>query len=180
MRPAARRWCASATEGAAKGDRNAVYMLRTFGGEAHEIWNVADPANRFSSPGSAAQGYAQELVECEPALPFWCRRAGLAHARMTRSTTSAIRLVQRKSAISAFPVGAGLTGAVPTELHGPISTGRKATASISVMAQQGRFLQIVDRDKLINGPKEPTAIIFYSRKFPGWRCPPSRRQPYFP
>src|SRR6476659_9682791 len=28
-----------------KGDRSAVYMLRTFGGEAHEIWNVADPAN---------------------------------------------------------------------------------------------------------------------------------------
>src|SRR3981081_1418329 len=28
-----------------KGDRNAVYMLRTFGSEAHEIWNVADPAN---------------------------------------------------------------------------------------------------------------------------------------
>ena len=27
-----------------RGDRNAVYMLRTFGGEAHEIWNVADPA----------------------------------------------------------------------------------------------------------------------------------------
>src|ERR1700753_1407696 len=27
-----------------KGDPNAVYMLRTFGGEAHEIWNVADPA----------------------------------------------------------------------------------------------------------------------------------------
>ena len=28
-----------------KGDKNAVYMLRTFGGAAHEIWNVADPAN---------------------------------------------------------------------------------------------------------------------------------------
>jgi len=28
-----------------KGDPNAVYMLRTFGSEAHEIWNVADPAN---------------------------------------------------------------------------------------------------------------------------------------
>src|SRR5260221_8930699 len=26
-------------------DKSAVYMLRTFGGEAHEIWNVADPAN---------------------------------------------------------------------------------------------------------------------------------------
>src|SRR4051794_13770240 len=28
-----------------KGDKSAVYMLRTFGGEAHEIWNVADPSN---------------------------------------------------------------------------------------------------------------------------------------
>src|SRR3569833_808278 len=28
-----------------KGDPSAVYMLRTFGGQAHEIWNVADPAN---------------------------------------------------------------------------------------------------------------------------------------
>src|SRR6266481_6779441 len=28
-----------------KADANAVYMLRTFGSEAHEIWNVADPAN---------------------------------------------------------------------------------------------------------------------------------------
>src|SRR4051794_9262326 len=27
-----------------KGDANAVYLLRTFGGKAHEIWNVADPA----------------------------------------------------------------------------------------------------------------------------------------
>ncbi len=28
-----------------KGDRNAVYLLRAVGQEAHEIWNVADPAN---------------------------------------------------------------------------------------------------------------------------------------
>src|SRR5512139_193727 len=28
-----------------KGDPGAVYLLRTFGGKAHEIWNVADPAN---------------------------------------------------------------------------------------------------------------------------------------
>src|SRR5215510_306307 len=28
-----------------KGDRSAVYMLRTFGSQAHEIWNVADPTN---------------------------------------------------------------------------------------------------------------------------------------
>ena len=57
-----------------KGDPNAVYMLRTFGGEAHEIWNVADPANpvlitrigglrtRTRSGGNAT-----------PALRSWCR-----------------------------------------------------------------------------------------------------------
>jgi hypothetical protein len=37
-----------------KGDRNAVYMLRTFGGEAHEIWNVADPANPGSFLGESS------------------------------------------------------------------------------------------------------------------------------
>jgi hypothetical protein len=28
-----------------KGDPRMVYLLRTFGGQAHEIWNVADPVN---------------------------------------------------------------------------------------------------------------------------------------
>src|SRR5437764_9056418 len=29
----------------AKGDPNAVYLLRPFGNQAHEIWNTADPAH---------------------------------------------------------------------------------------------------------------------------------------
>ena len=65
-----------------KGDRNAVYMLRTFGGEAHEIWNVADPANPVLITRIARiKGHAQELVgmrhrHCLPGVG----RAGLAHA----------------------------------------------------------------------------------------------------
>ena len=36
-----------------KGDPNAVYMLRTFGNSAHEIWNTADPGPSASwSPAS--------------------------------------------------------------------------------------------------------------------------------
>ena len=27
-----------------KGDPNKVYLLRTFGGQGHEIWDVTDPA----------------------------------------------------------------------------------------------------------------------------------------
>jgi hypothetical protein len=52
-RPAARRWCASATARPAEGRPNKVYMLRTFGGEAHEIWNVTDPANPVLLTGSS-------------------------------------------------------------------------------------------------------------------------------
>ena len=64
-----------------KGDRNAVYMLRTFGGEAHEIWNVADPANPvlITRLGGLKDTH-KNWWECDTgiALPG-LRRAGLAH-----------------------------------------------------------------------------------------------------
>jgi hypothetical protein len=58
-----------------KGDRSAVYMLRTFGGEAHEIWNVQS-AKPVMIPHRRQD--AQELLKCDPASPFWCqgRRTG--------------------------------------------------------------------------------------------------------
>jgi hypothetical protein len=52
----------------------------------------------------------------------------------------------------------GSTGAVPTELHGPISTGPNGNRIyFGYGTNKGGFIQIVDRDKLLNGPKEPTA-----------------------
>jgi hypothetical protein len=51
----------------------------------------------------------------------------------------------------------GSTGAVPTELHGPISTGPAGNrVYFGYGTNKGGFLQIVDREKLLNGPKEPT------------------------
>ena len=51
----------------------------------------------------------------------------------------------------------GATGAVPTELHGPISTGPKGNrVYFGYGTNKGGILQIVDREKLLNGPKEPT------------------------
>ena len=51
----------------------------------------------------------------------------------------------------------GSTGAVPTELHGPISTGPEGNrVYFGYGTNKGGFLQIVDREKLLNGPKEPT------------------------
>ncbi|MGH8429166.1 MAG: LVIVD repeat-containing protein, partial [Solimonas sp.] len=51
----------------------------------------------------------------------------------------------------------GSTGTVPTELHGPISLGPKANRVIFAHGTGSNGLvQIVDREKLLNGPKEPT------------------------
>jgi len=51
----------------------------------------------------------------------------------------------------------GSAGAVPTELHGPISTGPQGNrVYFGYGTNKGGVLQIVDREKLLNGPKEPT------------------------
>jgi hypothetical protein len=51
----------------------------------------------------------------------------------------------------------GATGTVPTELHGPISTGPQGNrVYFGYGTNKGGVVQIVDREKLLNGPKEPT------------------------
>jgi hypothetical protein len=46
---------------------------------------------------------------------------------------------------------------VPTELHGPISTGPQGNrVYFGYGTNKGGILQIVDRDRLLHGPKEPT------------------------
>ncbi len=51
----------------------------------------------------------------------------------------------------------GSTGPVPTELHGPISLGPKANrVYFGYGTGANGIVQIVDREKLLNGPKEPT------------------------
>ena len=51
----------------------------------------------------------------------------------------------------------GATGTVPTELHGMISTGVKDNRIIFAYGtNRGGVVQIVDRQKLLTGPKEPT------------------------
>src|SRR6202035_35067 len=57
-----------------KGDPNAVYMLRTFGGEAHEIWNVADPANPVLITRLARlKDTHKSWWECQPGGPLRVR-----------------------------------------------------------------------------------------------------------
>ena len=126
-KPAARRWCGSATARMLpKGDRSAVYMLRTFGGEAHEIWNVADPANPVLITRIAGlKDTHKNLWECDTGIAFLV--SGAPDWR-TRRMTQVYDLSDPAHPVKIRDFGLpgqepGSTGAVPTELHGPISTG---------------------------------------------------------
>jgi hypothetical protein len=143
-----------------KGDPNAVYMLRTFGSEAHEIWNVADPASPvlITRIGGLKDTH-KSWWECDTGIaylvsgaPDWRTR------RMTQIYDLGDPAHPQKIRDFGLPgQEPGSTGAVPTELHGPISTGPAGNrVYFGYGTNKGGILQIVDREKLLNGGKEPT------------------------
>ena len=143
-----------------KGDKNAVYMLRTFGGEAHEIWNVADPANpKLITRLGGLKDTHKNWWECDTGIAFLV--SGAPDWR-TRRMTQIYDLSDPANPVKIRDFGLpgqepGATGAVPTELHGPISTGPQGNrVYFGYGTNKGGVLQIVDREKLLKGPKEPT------------------------
>jgi len=136
-----------------KGDRNAVYMLRTFGGEAHEIWNVADPANPvlITRLGGLKDTH-KSWWECETGIAFLV--SGAPDWR-TRRMTQVYDLSDPAHPVKIRDFGLpgqepGSTGAVPTELHGPISTGPEGNrVYFGYGTDKGGFLQIVERRKIV-------------------------------
>jgi hypothetical protein len=143
-----------------KGDPNAVYLLRSFGGQAHEVWNVADPANpKLVSRMPSGKDTHKNWWECETGIAFLV--SGLETWR-TRRMTEIYDLSDpaKPGKIREFGLSGqqpGASGAVPTELHGSISTGPQGNrVYFAYGTNKGGVLQIVDREKLLNGPKEPT------------------------
>ena len=155
--------------------------------QAHEIWDVS----RSGQPGAAharrerPQGHPQELVGVRHRHRLSrLRRAGLARApHDRRSTISAIppsRCKIRDFGLVGQEPGA--SGTVPTDLHGMISTGPQGNrVYFGYGTNKGGVLQIVDREKLLNGPKEPTPE---NLRYPGGRasstcCRSTARTPCF-
>jgi len=143
-----------------KGDRSAVYMLRTFGSEAHEIWNVADPANpKLVTRLGGLKDTHKSWWECDTGIAYlvsgptdWRVR------RMTQVYDLSDPAHPKKIRDFGLPgQQPGATGAVPTELHGPISTGPSGNrVYFGYGTDKGGVLQIVDREKLLKGPAAPT------------------------
>jgi hypothetical protein len=145
-----------------KGDPNAVYLLRPFGRLAHEIWNVADPAHPrlVTRIGGSYKDTHKSWWECDTGIGFLV--SGVPTWRGHRMlevydlSDPANPLKIRDFGLPGHQPGA--TGAVPSDLHGPISTGRQGNRLyLAYGPLNGGVFQILDREKLLNGPKEPTA-----------------------
>jgi hypothetical protein len=144
-----------------KGDKNAVYLLRAVGQAAHEIWNVADPANPVLVTRLAGlEDTHKSWWECETGIAYLV--SGVPGWRVRRMTQiydlsdPAHPVHIRDFGLAGQEPGA--SGAVPTELHGPISTGPQGNrVYFGYGTDKGGILQIVDRDKLLHGPAAPTA-----------------------
>jgi len=144
-----------------RGDKSAVYMLRTFGGEAHEIWNVADPANPvLVTRLGGLKDTHKSWWECDTGIAFLVSGApDWRTKRMTQIYDLSDPAKPKKIRDFGLPgQEPGSSGAVPTDLHGPISTGPAGNrVYFGYGTNKGGILQIVDRDKLLKGPAEPTA-----------------------
>ncbi len=144
-----------------KGDPAKFYMLRVFGDQAHEMWDVTVPEKpqRMSVIVGNLRSTHKSWWECDTGIAYLV--AGPKDWRVRRMTKvydlsdPAKPVFIRDYGLDGQQPGA--TGQPPFELHGMISTGPQRNR-IYMGHGNNKFgiLQIVDRDKLLNGPKEVT------------------------
>ena len=142
-----------------KGDPNRVYLLRTFGRDGHETWDVTDPAHpkvlaRLLGMTDTHKNY----WECEGGIAYLVSTPPGWRARITQvydlSDPAKPVHIRDFSLVGQQP---GATGAVPPAIHGLVSTGPKGNrVYLAFGTNKGGIVQIVDREKLLKGPKEPT------------------------
>ena len=143
-----------------KGDPAKTYMLRVFGGKAHEIWDVSDPANpALLTRLESGRDTHKNWWECDTGIAYLV--SGISGWRVRRMT-QVYDLSDPAKPVHIRDFGIpgqepGSSGTPPTELHGGISTGPRGNRIyFGYGTNKGGVLQIVDREKLLKGPKEPT------------------------
>ncbi len=144
-----------------KADKSRVYLLRTRGDTAHEIWDVTQPArpSLVTTVVAGLSGTHKNWWECDTGIAYLVSGApGWRTHRMTQvfdlADPARPRLIREFGLPGQQP---GARGEVPTGLHGPISAGVRANrVYFGYGTNAGGVLQIVDREKLLRGPGEPT------------------------
>ena len=144
-----------------RASRDRTYMLRTLGHSAHEVWDVTlpGPPQRVSVVADGLRGTHKNWWECDTGIAYLV--SGVPGWRTWRMT-QIFDLADPAKPVHIRDYGLpgqepGASTSVPTGLHGPISTG---LAGNRVYFGHGTstsgILQIVDREKLLKGPKAPT------------------------
>jgi hypothetical protein len=144
-----------------KGDPNKVYLLRVFGGKSHQIFDVTDPAKPellWQRPGPLNDTH-KSFWECDTGIAYLV--SGVPDWRVRRMTEVwDMSDPAHPTKIRDFGLPGqepGATGPVPMELHGMISLGPQANRIyFGYGTNKGGIMQIVDREKLLTGPKQPT------------------------
>src|SRR5712672_1116568 len=143
------------------GDPNKVYLLRVFGGQAQEIWDVTDPANpSLITRIDGLKDTHKSWWECDTGIAYLVSGVpGWRVKRMTMIYDLSDPAHPKKIRDFGRPgQEPGATGTIPTDVHGPISTGPQGNrVYFGYGTNKGGVLQIIDREKLLKGPKEPTA-----------------------
>ena len=144
-----------------KGVKGKYYLLRVFGNQAHEIWDTTDPAHpqMLTTVTRGLKGTHKNWWECDTGIAYLV--AGEPQWRSNRMTLIYDLSDPAKPVfIRSFGLPGqepGASGPVPITLHGAISTGAQGNrVYFGYGTNENGVLQIVDRDKLLNGPAEPT------------------------
>ena len=143
------------------GDKSKTYLLRTYGNAGHEVWDVTDPSKPalLATIVKGLKGTHKSWWECDSGIAYL---VSCLEGWRTRRMTQVFDLSDpaRPKHIRNFGLSGqqpGTQGDVPTELHGMISTGPKGNRIyFGYGTNKAGILQIVDREKLLKGPPEPT------------------------
>ncbi len=146
-----------------RGERGRVYLLRTRGHDAHELWDVTlpGPPRRITVIVEGLQGTHKNWWECDTGIAYLVSGVpGWRTSRMTQifdlSDPRQPRFIRNFGLPGQEP---GAAGGVPTGLHGPISTGVAGNrVYFGHGTSSGGILQIVDREKLLKGAAAPDPI----------------------
>lgn len=144
-----------------KGDPAKTYLLRSFGNSAQQMWDVTVPEkpSLITVVEANLRHTHKNWWECDTGIAFLA--SGVKDWRIRRILQVWDLSDPAKPAhIRGFSLPghqAGATGPMPPDLHGAISSGPKGNrVYIAYGTNRNGVVQIVDRKKLLEGPKEPT------------------------
>ena len=138
-----------------------VFLLRTFGRSAHEVWDVTIPRapRRVAVVADGLHDTHKSWWECRSGIAYLV--SGVPGWRTSRMTqVFDLANPERPAFVRNFGLPGqepGADGSIPTGLHGPISTGPEGNRVYFGHGTSSRgILQIVDRHKLLHGPRPDT------------------------